>query len=182
MAILEPFECRVEVDGVALEEYEDEDAEQANTATSLTKYIEAVAGANFSLKLTVKPGWTMQADFIAWYIDLDGKQCGGGMVKSSSYDGSRSCTSVRRGIVNGVDGDWTERKFRFADITIGETPDDRNSEELKQQYESLGNISVEVWRMKLLEIKDCLEAAKHDSLGIVPEKALKGQALSLSTE
>jgi hypothetical protein len=182
MAILKPFECKVEVGGVALEEYEDEDTEQANTTTSLTKYIEAVSGANFSLKLTVQPGWTMQADFIAWYIDLDGKQCGGGVIKSESYDGSRSCASVRYGVTSGAGGDWTERKFRFADITIGETPDDLNPEESRQQYKALGNISVEIWRMKLLEIKDHLQATRHDSLGVVPEKALKGQALSLSTE
>jgi hypothetical protein len=36
--------------------------------------------------------------------------------------------------------------------------------------------------MRLLEVKDHSEATRHDSLGIVPEKALKGQALSLSTE
>jgi len=182
MAILKPFECKVEVGGVALEEYEDEDTEQPNTTTSLTKYIEAVSGANFSLKLTVQPGWTMQADFIAWYIDLDGKQCGGGIVKGESYDGSQSCTSVRHGVASGAGDDWTERKFRFADITIGEMPDDLNPEELKQQYEALGSISVKIWRMKLLEIKDHLEATRHDSLGTVSEKALKGQALSLSTE
>ena len=42
MAILKPFKCKVEVDGAALE-YEDEDTEQANTAVSLTKYIEAIS-------------------------------------------------------------------------------------------------------------------------------------------
>jgi hypothetical protein len=182
MAILKPFECKVEVDDVALEEYEDEDTEQANTTTSVTKYIEAASGSNFSLKLTVQAGWKMEADFIAWYIDLDGKRSGGGVVESKIYDGSRSCTSVRYGIASGAGGDWTERKFRFADISIGEMSDDLNPEELKQQYEGLGNISVEIWRMRLLEIRDHLEATRHDSLGIVPEKALKGQALSLSTE
>jgi hypothetical protein len=182
MAILKPFECKVEVGGVALEEYEDEDTEQANTTTSLTKYVEAVSGANFGLKLTIHPGWTMQADFISWYIDLDGKQCGGGLIKSESYDGSRSCTSVLYGVASGAGGHWTERKFRFADITIGETPDDLSPEELKQQYQALGNISIKIWRMRLLEVKDHLEATRHDSLGIVSEKALKGQALSLSTE
>jgi hypothetical protein len=182
MAILKPFECKVEVGGVALEEYEDEDTEQANTTTSLTKYIEAVSGSNFSLKLTVQPGWTMEADFISWHIDLDGKQAGAGVIKSESYDGSRSYTSVRHGIVSGAGDDWTERKFRFADITIGDKPDDLNPEESKQQYEALGNISVKIWRKRLLEIKDHLEATRHDSLGIVSEKALKGQALSLSTE
>jgi hypothetical protein len=182
MAILKPFECKVEVDGVALEEYEDEDTEQANTTTSLTKYIEATSGSNFSLKLTIHPGWKMQADYIVWYIDLDGKKSSGGLVKSETYDGSRSCTSVLSGIASGAGGNWTERKFRFADITIGEMPDDLRPEELKQRYEALGNISVNIWRMRLLEIKDHSEATRHDSLGIVPEKALKGQALSLSTE
>jgi hypothetical protein len=182
MAILKPFECTVEVGSVPLDEYEDEDTEQAHTTTSLTKYVEAISGANFSLKLTIQPGWTMKADYIAWYLDLDGKSNGGGVVRSESYDGSRSHTSMLRGVPSGAGDDWTERKFRFADIIIGDKPADLEPEEAKKRYAGLGNISVAIWRMKLLRQVDHLEENGHISLGVVPEKALKGQALSLSTE
>ena len=182
MAILKPFECKIEVGGAALEEYEDEDTEQANTRTSLTKYVEAASGANFSLKLTAQPGWTMKADYIAWSIGLDGKKYGGGVIRSECYDGTSSYTSVRHGVPSGSGDNWTERKFRFADITIGDKPVDLTPEEVKKQYESLGNITIEIWRMQLLRQKDYQEETRHHSLGVVPEKALKGQALSLSTE
>src|SRR2546421_1487741 len=143
MAILKPFECKVEVDGVALEEYEDEDTEQANTSTSLTKYVEAVSGTNFSLKFTVHPGWTMQADFVAWYVHLDGKNYGGGVVRREAYNGNHTCSFACHGVVSGAGHDWKERKFRFADINIGEKPADLTPEETRKRYEGLGNISIE---------------------------------------
>jgi hypothetical protein len=182
MAILKPFECAVEVDGVALEEYEDEDTEQANTTTSLTKYVEAISAANFSIKFTIQPGWTMKADYITWSIFLDGTPATGGVVPSEIYNGDRSVTSEISGINTGAGVNWTIRKFRFADITIGDNPDDLTPEEVKKRYEKLGNIVVEIWRMKLLRKLDYLQQPGHDALGVVPEKALKGQALSLSTE
>jgi hypothetical protein len=182
MAILKPFECTVEVDGVALQEYDDEEIEQANTTTSLTKYIEAVSRANFSLKFTLQPGWTMKADYIVWSLALDGKNYGGGVITSESYDGDRSCTSVRSGVVSGSGDNWTQRNFTFADIIIGEKPGDLEPEEVKKKYERLGNISVQIWRMKLLGQNNHLEEIRHDPLSVIPEKALKGQALSLSTE
>ena len=182
MAILKPFECKVEVDGVALEEFEDEETREADTRTSLTKYIEAASGANFSLKLVIHPGWTMKADYIAWYVVMDGKSYGGGIVPSKDYDDNRSCTSVSHGVRSGSGDDWSERKFRFTDIIIGDKPADLTPEEVKQKYEGLGNISVEIWRKKLLEKNNDLPAVTHASLGVVPEKALKGQAMSLSTE
>jgi hypothetical protein len=182
MAILKPFECTVEVDGVPLEEYEDEDTEQANTTTLLTKYVEAISGANFSLKFTVQPGWTMKADYIAWYVYLDGTLVTGGVVPSESYDGDRSYTTQKSGALSGAGDNWTIRKYKFADITTGDKPDGLTPEEMKKRYEKLGNITVEIWRMKSLPKVDYLPAARHDTLGVVPEKALKGQALSLSTE
>jgi hypothetical protein len=182
MAILKPFECTVEVDGVAIEEYEDEDTEQANTTTLLTKYVEAASGANFSLKFTVQPGWTMKADYIAWYIYLDGTPGGGGIVPSESYDGDRSHTSLLSGVSSGAGNNWTLRKYKFADITTGDKPDDLTPEEMKKRYEKLGNITIEIWRMKFLRKVDESQEPRHGALGVVPEKALKGQALSLSTE
>lgn len=182
MAILKPFECTVEVGGVALKEYEDEDTEQAMITTSLTKYIEAVSGANFGVKLTIQPGWSMKADYLGWYLALDGKNYGGGVVASDRYDGLCSYTTLRSGIISGAGDHWTQRNFRFADITTGEKPDDLGPEEMKKRYERLGDIFVRIWRMKLLDHAHHLDELRHDPLSVVPEKAIKGQALSLSTE
>ena len=182
MAILKPFECKVEVDGVALEEFEDEETGEADTRTSMTKYIEAASGVNFSLKLVIQPGWTMKADYIGWLVVMDGKNYGGGIIKSKDYHDNRSCISVLHGVTSGSGDDWSERKFRFADITIGDKPADLTPEEVKQKYEGLGSISIDIWRKKLLEEKYDLPEITHASLGVVPEKALKGQAMSISTE
>ena len=63
-------------------------------------------------------------------------------------------------------------------------PADVKTEDLKARYENLGLISVKVWRMNLLGKKEAHEATlapTASETGVVPEKALKGQALSLAT-
>lgn len=56
-------------------------------------------------------------------------------------------------------------------------------EELKTKYKMLGLISVLVWRKRLLPKTDSSKTSvptQQGDLGIIPEKALKGQALTLS--
>lgn len=119
MAILRPFECTIEINGIAVQEYEDEEAEQANTTTVLTKYIEVVSGANFSIVSTIQPGWTMHADCASFDLFLDGKWVAGWMLSKESYDGSRAAKTRNCGVISGSAGDLLERKFKFADITVG---------------------------------------------------------------
>jgi hypothetical protein len=219
MANLRPFECTIEINGVAVQEYEDEEAGQANTTTVLTKYIEVVSGANFSIVSTIQPGWTMHADCASFELFLDGKLVACWMLPKESYDGSRAVKTRKCGVTSGSGGDFLERKFKFADITIstsekycakmrqsrskavvnipkssfsllldilslipatGDECDGVEAEELNK-YGGLGNISVEVWRTKLLRQQNDPITKSYDELGIVPEKALKGQALSVST-
>ena len=120
MAILKTLKCQVCVDSVALEEYDDDD-EQAPAADSVTKYVEAVAGATFSLKLTVLPGWRMKCDYLDWYIDLDGTDAVGGIVSHDKYSKSTGFTDERFGVRSGAGCQWNLNRFKFADIVIGES-------------------------------------------------------------
>jgi hypothetical protein len=54
---------------------------------------------------------------------------------------------------------------------------------MKAKYSSLGLIRVEIWRYKREYVKSVEESATSfsgEKLGTVPEKALKGKAISLS--
>jgi hypothetical protein len=119
MAILRPFECAVEVDDVAVNEYEDEDAEPANTATVVTKYIEVVSGANFTLVFTIQPGWAMHADGVSFHIFLDGKFAIGCIISEEDYREYQSVTIRKSSLLISSGQQQLQRKFRFADITIG---------------------------------------------------------------
>jgi hypothetical protein len=119
MAILRPFECAVEVNGVAVDEYEDEDAEPANTATVLTKYIEVVSGTNFTLVFTIQQGWAMHADGVSFDISLDGKFIIGSIIPKEDCREYRSVSIRKSGLSTGSGQQSVKRKFRFADITIG---------------------------------------------------------------
>src|SRR5436305_2135261 len=119
MAILPPFECAVEVNGVAVNEYEDEDAEPANTATVLTKYIEVVSGTNFTFVFTIQPGWAMHADGVSFDIFLDGKFVIGCIVPKENCRENRSVTIRKSSLLIRAGQQQVKRKFRFADIAIG---------------------------------------------------------------
>jgi hypothetical protein len=119
MAILRPFECAVEVNGVAVDEYEDEDAEPANTATVLTKYIEVVSGTNFTLVFTIQQGWAMHADCVSFKFSLDGKPIVGCIIPKESCREDRSVSIRRSSLFISSGQQCVKRKFRFADITIG---------------------------------------------------------------
>jgi hypothetical protein len=54
---------------------------------------------------------------------------------------------------------------------------------MKAKYSSLGLIRVEIWRYRREYVKSVEESAidsSREKLGTVPEKALKGKAISLS--
>lgn len=119
MAILSPFECTIEIDGVAVREYEDEEAEQANTTTVLTKYIEVVSGADFSIGFAIQPGWTMHADCARFDLSMDDKSVVGWVIPKEKYDEHQTVKFRQCEVVSSSGEHCVVRKFKFADITIG---------------------------------------------------------------
>lgn len=121
MAILNPFECTVLVNGVAVEEYEDDDDSQVSTAHQTTKYVEAVSGANFTLRLTIQPGCKIESNHLAWFLYLDGNHGAGIVIDRQEYSEESGYSYNLDSHLSGSGSDWTERKFKFADIEIGES-------------------------------------------------------------
>lgn len=121
MAILSFYECQIRFNGVALQEYDDEDGtEQApNKPTPIVvKYVEATSGAEFSIKYKVHKGWKLDDD-LSWQILLDGKQSNSNLLRRDDVL-SGYASSVVEGVRYGSGSDWRLRKFKFADIVNGE--------------------------------------------------------------
>jgi hypothetical protein len=122
MAILSFYEVQVRVNDVALQEYDDDDSEQTPdpaTPPTVVKYVEAISGAEFSIKSKIRSGWNQDGD-LACEISLDGNK-----VKSYVHSRERYLEGNDSKVIEGVDSgsgsDWHRRKFKFADIVTGES-------------------------------------------------------------
>ena len=64
-------------------------------------------------------------------------------------------------------------------MSLGEFLASHHVEDLKIKYDQLGSIKVEVWRKNILSTNRGAEEQKSQALEAVPEKVLKGRALTL---
>lgn len=121
MAILSLYDVQVCVNDVALQEYDDDDAQQTPdqaTSPTVVKYIEAASGAEFSIKSKIRSSWDKDED-MCWDIYLDGK-----LARSTVYLRDRYLTGnnifIAEGVQSCTGGEWHHSKFKFADIVTGE--------------------------------------------------------------
>jgi hypothetical protein len=70
MAILGHFEASVCVNGTPTPEYEDKLTK--STETRISKYIQVMGGANFSVVFTVKKEYTVDCDYLRYVVYFDG--------------------------------------------------------------------------------------------------------------
>ena len=124
MAILKGIEASVIVDGKALAEYDDEDTldESPDQTSEVSKYIEAVSGAEFSISITVPRSYNFVGNAIALEPSIDGvcvhnRLCREAILKNLREDWHMIIAGSR--VKNGEK--WYQRSFKFDDIKIGET-------------------------------------------------------------
>jgi hypothetical protein len=206
MAILSFYKVEILVNGVALEEYDDDDPERRHIPPipTLVKYVEATSGAEFSIRYVLLPECKVDEDLgtedLAWKTFLEGTKSQTSVTKCLKLS-QHGRQWERKGVEVGRDKEWYFKKYKFADLVTGKLESiiviflakDTFSgdvdahvapEEMRAIYSSLGLIRMEVWRYK----EDRWESsgktpklAQVPDYGTVPEKALKGKALSLST-
>ena len=121
MAILAFYLCEILVNGAALAEHDNDDVatEQKPDQPGLksVKYVEAISGAEFSVRYGLIPGWRLRED-LAYKIYLDGKHSQTKVFKKTDLlPGATSW--VEDGVKVRSYDDWYLRKYRFADIVLG---------------------------------------------------------------
>ena len=124
MAILKGIEVSVVIDGKALTEYDDEDIadEDSDYTSKVSRYVEAVSDAEFSISITVPQSYEFAADAIALRLSLDGvwvKIALCRRAKLKRLRGDWHSNIAGSDVKNGEE--WYLRPFRFDDIKIGKT-------------------------------------------------------------
>ncbi|RMZ66093.1 hypothetical protein GMOD_00005162 [Pyrenophora seminiperda CCB06] len=164
------------------------------SSTSVTKYIEATSGAEFSVAYEFTPPWPKTALVLMTYVD--GKWMNGVIIEEhlytgTSYNGSWAGTEHTEGNKAFL------RKFCFSELTIGtansyyiETwlmclddsaaPTGSVSDNLMTDLKEIGEIKIKVMRVKNGRPSSCQDILRKDTkdLGEIPEKALKGRSLT----
>ncbi|KAI4134668.1 MAG: hypothetical protein LQ347_001340 [Umbilicaria vellea] len=150
MVILRDVEVTVSAKGKRLQEYDD-DAEEPSPSNAVTKYIEALTGTDFHIQYTIKPAFRLKSSGIAVIVTIDGEH-----MDSMIHNKYKDLKDLSRD-----------------DVVAASDPD------LKKLVSKLGLIKVEVHQVTYLgrsaTSKDDRELRALDTL---PEKSLKGQALS----
>lgn len=121
MAITSFYECQILINGVAVPEYDDEDNNAEGTthqaAPTVTKYVQAISGAEFSIKTGLLPGWKLDQE-LAFSFFLDGDVCGNRLVRKANLF-PRANSWVDDSTKEWRCNEWCQRKYKFADIVLG---------------------------------------------------------------
>ncbi|KAI9874215.1 MAG: hypothetical protein M1830_010057 [Pleopsidium flavum] len=157
MAWKKAIEVKVLVNGTAAQEYNDDEEEESSGPPIVKKYIEAISGAEFALQLELKPSCHFRCELMMFQILIDGKNLESSLV--------------------------TKAKFEEQPRGSEDHPQNTDSD-LKDRVVQLGTIRVEVHRVHGGVYREPGTSGSGwqwdelTELGTLPEKALKGHALS----
>ncbi|MDI1487201.1 MAG: hypothetical protein OHK93_006470 [Ramalina farinacea] len=179
----------VQVAGVDLKEYEDEDEGSYNPG-KVSRYVEAVSGAAFAVRIRVPKNYRMNSNALSFYISADGMKGHHPLMDRANpnFAGQQGWVSLTTGVKSFVHGRWEEREWHFSDIhlsRLGEEPTLGNSQHATPaEITTLGSITVNVHRLNVLGQKLAVETAvktNPDKALELTEKKLKGATLTHST-
>ncbi|KAF2004868.1 hypothetical protein P154DRAFT_518926 [Amniculicola lignicola CBS 123094] len=170
------LQVEVLVNGTPLQEYDDDEVEAS--PTSVTKYIEAKSGAEFAIRWTFTPPFPKNTVMLD--IFLDGKWMRGVFANQKNFHGIAPYSYMITGAVHEVGKGWFERKFCFSKLTVTDADARSTDEKVNLVLKEMGNITVKAHNVKNLttSASQTLSKATKDRVGPVPEKSLKGSALS----
>ncbi|KAG9551951.1 hypothetical protein KCU71_g14152, partial [Aureobasidium melanogenum] len=176
MAVLDGLpgvEITVVVDGKDLHEYQDSDT--ANKEDTVTKYIEAVDGASFAVKIKVIKDFKFKGDLLCVQVHIDGTLVSYAAttpadVQADAYD--FMIDSIR---VNNE----TRRRLKFKVLeTVSE--DDTGVSDNKERVQNLGKIEIWVDHENKLGLGTSTSNYQRPVVdeGAISEKDVKGKAIT----
>ncbi|KAK8168194.1 hypothetical protein BKA80DRAFT_252742 [Phyllosticta citrichinensis] len=172
--VVEDLDVYIKVDGQRLDEYDDEDEESFPHIR--TKYVAAQSGADFSVAYDLDEYFSYRTYDLSLSIFLDGKK-----AFSIIHYGDKF--HLRK--AQEEQGQYLYRKFTFSDLAVEEEGENLNADQQKS-VTALGEITVKLWRVQVTSESRVPTAGKWendlDQISKVPEKALKGRAVSHRTK
>lgn len=200
MAILESvegFRAEVHVDGKALQEFDDDngeiDAINVADVRTTTKYIEAVTDATFAIVCTFDTGFSIDHPDVLVRIFIDGKRIREKKCSIAELQ-KRNKVIIRGRLFISVSQQLIQH-FQFSPLTTGTSFNSSNPiiSQTNKSVENthgdekidkgLGTVSVELHRVQIRGERidgRTTSGASQPAINEVPEKALKGQAISHS--
>lgn len=202
MAWKKAIEVKVVVNGTPAQEYDDDDQETIAHNT-VTKYIEAISGAEFEVQFELKRSYRFPSQHLVFQISVDGRVLDNSVVSKEEFaERGQAWVGSLKGIMRSHGETWSLERFRFSEIKTsqstcmysrgaqlnkaGDDQAESANADLKLATAQIGTITLEVHR----KTKGVLhEAGTRGSgwhwdelkeLGTLPEKILKGQALTHS--
>ncbi|MCJ1386482.1 hypothetical protein MMC17_009608 [Xylographa soralifera] len=185
MAVFKGIWASVVVDGQSLVEY-DEDVNEIygifRDSNIIVKYVEAISAARFEVRF----GWDVLdlkgCEGLMFQVDLDGKYMDAAVCSFKNKTSSGHLHSARRC----VDGQWTQEQFRFAEIISVDGQSGSMDSSEASDLASIGKIVLCVCRVKNIRQSTTVTTTANVRTGpaisgTIPEKALKGRALSHKT-
>ncbi|RMY79831.1 hypothetical protein D0864_08916 [Hortaea werneckii] len=152
----------IDVAGQDLSEYDGDDAQHASSNT-VTKYIEAVSGAEFAISYRIDTNVFEYSDHAI-----------------VAFSGLRE--HIRHHIERRMNGDSVYRAMMFSDLTTSEAEVNRG---LFSKIKTLGTIVVEWYTGRVVPYRGSVMPSSFIGAtlvdGRVPEKNLKGQAITHQT-
>ena len=117
------IEVTVQVAGVDLKEYEDEDESSYEDPKTVSKYIEAVSGAKFAVKVRVPKTYKMKGNAVSFHISADGvrgdhRACD---MSSLGQAGPEGWVSLTTGVRCFAQDHWECRDWQFSDIRLSKS-------------------------------------------------------------
>jgi hypothetical protein len=200
MAVLDAYpgiKVQIVVNGAPLQEYDDDDDESA-TPNTVTKYVEAVSGAEFQIQHDITQPWPQHEMLLECIVDQH--KVVGAVLNKGNYRGS-SYRYVKEGAISYKEGHQFIQRFRFAQLSIGKSLIINTSgqasliykqahtdsetrqiqDNLMKDTKSKGEIQIQAFHIKNLrkvESPRDADIVGLGALGALPEKALKGRSIS----
>ena len=153
---------------------------------SVTKYIEAVSETEFGIFVQVDASSNYPEDNIKATVRLDNHWMAACTVRAlasrphGTNDWLLMEDTVRKKEEEGGQPTWWRQKFAFSKLNIVDEPMSDTPEEVQEQIADLGCINVQLHRVgdKSGHPTKGSGASNASNIGTIPEKALKGRALS----
>ena len=204
MAWKKGIEVRIVVNGNVAQGFNSDD-DGSEDLRIVTRYIEAISAAHFAVQYTIKPPFQFKCEQLRLILQVDGKEvdrrvCSQAELAKNPHGISNSLAGVTRsqGRTSSIE------KFKFSEIKTGKhtcaeadlflkpkltrAGDDTSlvaDARIKDQLAGVGTITLKIYRVHkgVFDPRTPSTRTWGDllELEILPEKALKGQALSHST-
>ncbi|KAJ8066199.1 hypothetical protein OCU04_005284 [Sclerotinia nivalis] len=194
------LDVTIQLNGAEVQEYNDDEEVEVGSGPAgkyqalrtVSRYIEAIDGGEFSIKCSASPQFKMDAPNLRIDVLVDGNPSHSILFRPGQIEQHRIIegpTTFHPSSKNGP-GRWTLRKFRFSKLDISNEESRLSSlNKDKAEAEKIGTIEVRIWRASAetpVAPRPHPHQQKTSSNNKFHEKALKGQAkshnVSYSTE